>query len=53
MNNENEAVRVALERVNFAQMREACGPCEDENGVSLWTILEALRGQGVKEVNLI
>ena len=41
-----------LERMDFAALRNECGDCEDENGVSLWTILESLRGYGVKEVNL-
>lgn len=44
---------VALDRMDFAALRKECGDCEDENGVSLWTILESLRGYGVKEVNLI
>ena len=43
---------VCLERMDFAALRNECGDCEDENGVSLWSILESLRGYGVKEVNL-
>lgn len=51
--NENEKTILALERLDFAALKRSCGAMEDENGVSLWTILEALRKQGVKEVNLI
>lgn len=42
-----------LGRMDFDALRKDCGACEDENGVSLWTLLEALRRNGVKEVNLI
>ncbi len=44
---------VELERMDFAALRKECGDCEDENGVSLWTVLESLRGYGVKTVHLI
>lgn len=44
---------VELERMDFAALRNECGDCEDENGVSLWTVLESLRGYGVKTVHLI
>ena len=41
-----------LERMGFAALRKECGDCADENGVSFWSILESLRGYGVKEVKL-
>ncbi len=44
---------VEMERMDFAALRKECGDCEDENGVSLWTVLESLRGYGVKTVHLI
>lgn len=42
-----------ITKIDTERGRRECGPCEDENGVSFWDLLDALKRDGVTNVQFI
>lgn len=43
----------ALDNAALDALERDCGPCEDENGVSLWRILRDVKASGARRVQFI
>lgn len=43
----------ALDNAALDALERDCGPCEDENGVSLWRILRDIKANGARRVQFI